>query len=136
MNKELAFYEEGSLSIVDTLNNETGMGTCFGETVEQVRKRYPKAEIVPFDFALERINEATKEVYPMLNPIEITEEQYWDALECLPPMQWKKTEEGESFKMSELTFMDITACYVKKNGKYYSMNGRVKTKHEELLAVC
>lgn len=133
MNRDVVFYEAGSISIVDTLNGDTGKSTCMNETLEQVRLRYPNARIVSFDTALEQIREKEKEVYPMLQPIEITEEQYYEMFECLPPMQYKSTQAGSSFKMSEMTRGDITSGYVCKNGKYYNMNCRVKTSHEEMV---
>jgi len=71
-----------------------------------------------------------------LNAAEITEDQFYEMFECLPPMQYRKDNKGMSFKMSEMTFGDITQGYVKKNGKYYSMNCRLHTKHEEMCGVC
>lgn len=135
MTKKLCFYVEGDLNIIDTASNE-GISFYQKENIQQVKERYPKAELVPFDYALERINEATKEKYPMLNPQEITEEQFYEMFECLPPMHLETSENGMSFKMSEMTFCDITNGYVKKNNKYYSMNCRTKTKHNEMIAVC
>lgn len=133
--RDVVFYEEGSLSIVDTLDGDTGLSTCMHESLEQIRKRYPKARIVAFDTALEQIREKEKEVYPMLQPVEITDDQWNEMFELLPPMQYKRTEAGTSFKMSEMTKGDITAGYVMKGGKYYTMNCRVKTTHEEMLGV-
>jgi len=132
-NRDVVFYEGGSLSIVDTLNGDTGLSTCMHESLEQIRQRYPKARIVSFDTALAAIHEREKEVYPMLQPTEITEDQWNEMFECLPPMQYKRTEAGTSFKMSEMTRGDITAGYVIKGGKYYTMNCRLHTKHEEML---
>jgi len=136
MNKKLCFYEKDALTIVDSVQDGTDHGFYSGETLEEVRKRYPNAEIVPLDYAIEQINERKKEVDPLLCPVEITEEQYWDALEALPPMHMANGEGWTTFKMSELTFMDVTSGYVNKGGKYYNMNVLVKTKPEEMLAVC
>ena len=72
----------------------------------------------------------------MLCPVEITEEQFYEMFECLPPMHMGKTPDGWSFKMSEMTFNDITSGYVCKGDKYYQMNCRLKTKAEEMIAVC
>lgn len=136
MDKKLVFYVEGQTSIIDTIDNKTGLSFFFKRNIEECQKEYPGAEIVPFDYALDRINEALKEKFPMLRPTTISEEAFFEMFECLPPMQYKSTEEGMSFKMSEMTFGDITSGYVKKNGNYYQMNCRIKTKHEEMLAVC
>lgn len=135
MTKTIVLYVEGQTSIVDIVKNETGLSSMFGRDLNNARKEYPGAEIVPMDYALERINEKLKEIYPMLQPKEITEEQFYEMFECLPPMQLKKDKAGWSFKMSEMTCGDITQGYVCKGDKYYSMNCRIKTKHEEMLAV-
>ena len=135
MDKRLCFYVEGSTGILDTANNE-GKSTIYGKVTEDFRKEYPLAELVPFDYAIERINEALKEKYPMLQPVEETEETFYEMFECLPPFHCHNTPEGFSFKMSEMTFGDITRGYVRKTGKYYSMNCRLKTTHAEMCSVC
>ena len=132
MNKTLAIYKEGDTNIQDTVNNDTGLTTIYGKRV----KDYPGCQIVPMDYACDRINEALKSKYPMLCPVEITEEQFYEMFECLPPMHMGKTPDGWSFKMSEMTFNDITSGYVCKGDKYYQMNCRLKTKAEEMIAVC
>lgn len=136
MTKTLCVYVEGQTSIVDTVDNKTGLTIIFGRSIGEKLLEYPGAEIVPLDYAIERINERLKEVYPMLQPKEISEEQFYEMFECLPPMHLNTTDRGMSFKMSEMTTGDITQGYVKKNSKYYSMNCRIKTKHEEMIAVC
>lgn len=135
MDKKLCVYVEGETGIIDTVKNDTGKTSIYGKDISVVRAEYPNAEIVSMDYAMERINEALKEKYPMLDPKEITEEEFYNMFECLPPMQLKTTPEGMTFKMSELTYMDITSGYVHKGDKYYSMNVRIKTPHETMLAV-
>jgi hypothetical protein len=54
----------------------------------------------------------------MTPALEITEAEYWEALECLPPMQWKTAEGVERFCISEFTFGNITNQYAKKDGRY------------------
>lgn len=134
--KTLCVYVEGQTGIIDIVKNETGLTSIYGKSIEIVRQEYPGAEIVPMDYAMQRISEALKEVYPMLNPKEITEEKFYEMFEVLPPMQCINDEEGMTFKLEEMTFGDITSGYVKKNEKYYEMNVRLKTKHNEMLAVC
>lgn len=136
MIKQLCVYVEGQTGIIDTIKNETGLTSIYSKSIADVKKDYATAEIVPLDYAVERINEALKEVYPMLNPIEITEEQFYEMFECLPPMQLNTYENGMTFKMSEMTFGDITSGYVKIGNRFFTMNCRIKTKSEEMLAVC
>lgn len=137
MNNKLCAYIEGSTSIIDLIKNATGLTSIYGKNIETVRLEYPLAEIVPLDFAIERINEALKEKYPMLVPIEITEEQFYDMFECLPPMQYVHGQKAMTFKMSEMTFGDITQGYVhmEESNKYYTMTVRLKTTHDEMVNV-
>jgi hypothetical protein len=134
MKHDVVMYEEGSMSIVDTVNAETGLSSCFGETLQKVQERYPRARIMSFDRALEHIREAEKERFPMLKPVEITEEQFDEMFECLPPAGLKTTPEGISFKMSELTCGTITQAYAVKNGKHYEMYARINTPHEMIMS--
>ena len=133
-NKQLAIYIEGQTCIQDTVNNKTGKSSIYGKDVSE----YPGAEIVPLDYACQRIDEVLKEKLRLLEPTEIDEERWDYALECLPPMQWITSEAGSTFKMSEMTSGDFTAGYIylKSNQKYYSMNVRVKTTHQEMINAC
>ena len=131
--KDIVAYIPGDLGIVDTINPITGKSPCMGEDITALRVRYPGAILCSWDFAMAGINEAKKEKFPLLRPIEVTEDQFYEAFECLPPMQLRSSDKGMSFKMSEMTYCDVTACYVKKGEKYYTMNGLLKTTHEELI---
>lgn len=135
-NAKLCFYVEGDISIIDTVKNGTDRSFYENENLDQIRKRHPEANLVPYEYALWRINEALKVQYPMLEPKEITEEEYTYALEVLPPVNWIIDGDNQSFTMSERTYGDITVGYVKKGNTYYTMNCRTHTKHAELLAVC
>lgn len=53
-------------------------------------------------------------------PIEITEEEYEEALNCLPPMQWERESNISRFCMSEFTFASVTQQYSKYKGRYYT----------------
>jgi hypothetical protein len=67
-------------------------------------------------------------------PQEITEEQWWDALECLPPEAWKRGDHWETFRMMEYLSGTVTAHYIRKGNRYYVTN-RPATGHLELLAL-
>ena len=49
------------------------------------------------------------------NPWEISEEIYWEFLECLPPMSYN----GNSFYICEFSFDDITTHFFVREGKYF-----------------
>lgn len=53
--------------------------------------------------------------------MEVTEEDFDEMLNCLPPMRWHKDEYGiEKFLMSEFMCGPVTAQYASRNGKYYT----------------
>ena len=49
MNYTHAFAVPGEDSIIDCINPNTGNSCINGETLEQIRLRYPKAEIVSME---------------------------------------------------------------------------------------
>ena len=50
---------------------------------------------------------------------EVTEERFWEMLECLPPMRWNKLGDIEFFFVSEATTGPLHACFVRKGDRYY-----------------
>lgn len=51
---------------------------------------------------------------------ETTEEAYWDALECLPPMRFTQQGSNTFFFISEAYTDSLHSCYVKLGNSYYS----------------
>jgi hypothetical protein len=73
-----------------------------------------KYEVMHFDEFLKRKADR------LLTPIEeISEENYYYALEVLPPMNWGVHNGISSFFMSEFTDGNYTSQYAKRGGKYY-----------------
>jgi len=57
------------------------------------------------------------------NTTEITEKEFFEVFECLPPLQYTKLSDDDFyFLMSEYLTGDITAQYLKKDGCYYVKN--------------
>lgn len=68
---------------------------------------------------------------------EVTEEQYYDGLECLPPCKWHDLNERfNSFYISEALTSHYHCFYIKdrETGKYYSATRSKFIKDEELLS--
>lgn len=88
-------FADNDESIIDTINPATGLSSVYGETHEQIRLRYPKAEIVNFDewLAAKAARQDAEEAVWQ----ETTEEAYWYALECVPPAAMA----GGAFLMGE-----------------------------------
>ena len=53
--KDVVMYQPGELGIIDTVDAITGKSTIMGKTICQIRKRYPKAILCSFNFAIESI---------------------------------------------------------------------------------
>lgn len=51
---------------------------------------------------------------------EITEDEWMEALECLPPYKWEQVDGVNRFMMSEFYTAGFTEMYARYNGKHYS----------------
>ena len=67
----------------------------------------------------EEFDQYEKENYLKGEPKEISEEQYEDALNVLPPLKWCTINGVEEFLMSEFYTSSYTNQYAKKGSKYY-----------------
>ncbi|MCH8247061.1 MAG: hypothetical protein IH951_11715 [Bacteroidetes bacterium] len=132
--REMCFYVPGSTSIVDVVRNQKG--AYSGNTLAEVQERYAGAELVPLDDACKAIDAANVLIYEVGKAKEIDVDRWEYALGVLPPKQWHRAGGWESFKISELTAGDITACYVRIGSRYFEVYGRVSTPPEMLKAWC
>lgn len=84
--------------------------------------------LAPFAFVL--YNEAAVAIaeasananYPLDVITEVTEERYFDMLECLPPIRWKKEDGVEHFCMCEYNYNTNTSSYAKFGERYFHKN--------------
>lgn len=77
-----AFAEPGKNNMIDLINPVTGKSAIYGETLKQIRERYPTAEIVSVEEWMKA--KAARQDTPV-TWTEITEEEYFEMLEVLPP---------------------------------------------------
>jgi len=88
------FAEPGERCCIDVVNPETGRSAVYGETLEEVRKRYPRAEMVAFnDWAAAHAVEQDAPV----TWSETTAEKYNEMLGVLPPVN----RTGRGFQVGE-----------------------------------
>lgn len=80
-----AYAEPGSRSIIDAIHPVTHLGLWSGETLDQVRVRYPRAEIVDFNEWL--VKKGAEQDTPV-EWIATTAERYDEMLNVLPPVEW------------------------------------------------
>ncbi len=119
MNNEakLQVFAAG-LVCIDTINRHTGRGHYSNETLDQIRKRYPDATVED----LEEFT-ARKEKALCTDPVEISQDQYWEFLECLPPKNWQIERLRESFEMIEHTSGRVTQICVRLGRRYFAFEG-------------
>lgn len=133
MNSEICFYTPGPVpKCIDIARmNEQGQPVTYfaGETLDELRQRYPLAEVITLDEFL-----TMKENALRTDPVRIEEEHYWDALECLPPLDYTIKRGGESFKMVERFSGRMTNIYAKVGNTYWMMMDIDTLPHEEIIA--
>lgn len=105
-------------------------GGYSGQTEETLRRCYPTMEVTTVkEFAEEQEHALRTE------PTPNTEENYIDALECLPPVDWTRRDGVESFKMSEMYCGRITTIHAvnRRTGTYWSFMDRCDLSHGEIV---
>jgi len=125
------FYSADSNAIIDVIRPDTGLSWFAADNLESMRQRYPDAIVMDIGTAAE-----LKETQFKSDVIEITEAQYWEMLECLPPMDYSTFNGWSSFKMSELTCGNITGIYATNGEKFYHFSDSQFTKHQDIIARC
>lgn len=97
-------------------NEESQAYTSFGgKSLADMQVSYPGLQVGEFDEVLL----AKEEFYRHQGIFEIDEEAFMDALECLPPVDWKRVGEIESFKLSERLTGNITSIFCRKGQRYF-----------------
>jgi hypothetical protein len=104
------------------------VSSISGNTLEETATRYPGAQLGECDTVV-----AEKESKLISEPVEITQAQFIDALEVLPPDDWQRHVYSESFKMSERLSGRITSVFVRVNDRYYEFADRDSITHEEAV---
>ena len=135
---EKAIYKHGETHLQTTVHN----GLCaFTAWQNPTGNDYTISEYldilgtghvcIPMDEAMDLIDIAMKDKY--IGPWEeITEEQWTDALECLPPCRWMTVDGVNFFQMSERMCGSITGTYARYFGKCYTAFRQVYDKYENL----
>jgi hypothetical protein len=104
-------------------------GACSRETLAELAKRYPTVTVGDLD-EVSRI----KEEMMRSDPEPCTEEQFWEALECLPPLNWVRAGGGESFKMAERLSGRMTTIYARSGSTYWSFVDCDDLTHAAIMA--
>lgn len=62
---------------------------------------------------------------------EITAEAFDDALNVLPPEDWRRGRGAESFKCMERIAGAVTSIYVAVANRYFTFNDHIRTPHDQ-----
>lgn len=79
---------------------------------------------------------------PRAKPREIDHDAWWRALECLPPLDWRREAGAESFTLSEPYDLDANSPamvywrYVRIGDRYWEMLALRSTPITDLAAMC
>jgi hypothetical protein len=114
-----AFAEPGADSMIDLIDPTTGRSICCNENLEQIRLRYPTAEIVEVAHFL--VQKAHRQDTP-IEWTEVTEDQYEDMLNVLPPAFWERGLflVGEPSDHHAISGRPRFAAYRQAGGKYFT----------------
>ena len=108
-----------------------GKGIHSGSTLEETLKKYPSARLMTtFEFV------AWQDSFNIAPPVMISEEEFHEAFEILPPLDFKSNDGGMSFKMSEFIVGNITRIYATLNGNFFKMQNIATLAHSDILDLC
>jgi hypothetical protein len=91
----------------------------------------PAFQIMPLEEAMPLMEEAQRAKY-CSDWQEITEEEWYENLEVLPPEKWETVRGVNIFRLREYCIGNITAHFAKLNGKFFSRNCSTRETYEEL----
>jgi hypothetical protein len=104
------------------------VGAYTGKTQEELVKGYPGLKLGTKQEYDEQLIDAVR-----TDPVEITREQYVDALEVLPPMDWQATKGDGSFKMSEFYTSNVTWIYANRGSRYFKFRDVATLTHQQIM---
>lgn len=122
-------YVSLSKHVVIDFARADGRTQIFGQTLEETRQRYPDAQVMEFDKAVDAIESSMIDDHAT----EITEEQFFEALEALPPKRWQRFANSESFMMIEHFYGIVTSVYVRVDNRYYTFHDRCTLSHDDII---
>ena len=123
-NDCLVVYREGETNIISLLNPETKESLYVkGRTLEGYQEEYPGCKLYTWEEVMPLLEEAQDKNF-VTEFKEITEEQWWDMYECLPPYKTKRTDKYFRFLCSEYWSGNITGHYYEIQRRFFSANRR------------
>lgn len=124
-----------SIDIAGTRSGQV-IGQYSGQTLDELAARYSGGiEVVSAEEARER-----EEAANITSFERVGKDRWWWLLECLPPRNWTREGESESFAISEAYTQRVhTHCVrIRIGGKdhYFEARKKIGTPHAVLAAEC
>lgn len=104
------------------------VGMFSRKTLQELDAEYPGVVMSSMKDVVDRQQAMMKRA-----PKEITQDDFNDALYCLPPMGWVSRGNTESFKMCEFTCGAITGIYVRDGERFFALSDVFTLSHENII---
>lgn len=128
MSQYSYFVEKGTMRVIDVVMPD-GTGKFTGKAQEAIAEKFKvELEVIGDEVLRGRVLAEC-----CTKPERVTEDDFYDALECLPPMNWRGRGYTESFMIPEAYMDDIHSCYVRIGEGYYTLRTTASTSHDELV---
>lgn len=112
------WYVPGETHIVDLIHPDDGLTLHYKEDAAAVQARYQGARRMSCEDAWTCIDMAAHARY-CTGITEVSEDQFLDALNVLPPAGWTTRRGVESFRISERIWGNITDIYARLGERYF-----------------
>jgi len=122
------FVSVAKRTIVDVIG-ATGKGEYSRKSFEELKIQYPDLQIHWRDTAMKVIEDQY-----VTDPVEITADDYTEALDCMPPTQWITRSGVESFRFTERIYGCVTTIYARAGDRYFKFDDRLLIMHDEVVA--
>ena len=130
------FYVPGSSSALDQVLMRNGIltdiGMYSGKSLSELEKEHPGITMDTAENIFPQIEATAK-----TEPVEITEEAFWKALECMPPEDRVTKRDAESFKMMEYFIYSVTYIYAALQygdcKRYFEFRDVATMTHDEII---
>lgn len=104
-------------------------GEADEEAIRRLAEYGPDLVVLDLKEAAKREDDAHR-----TEPAEISAERFQEMLGILPPVGWRITGNGESFKISEPLTGNIHSIFVKLNERHFTFDDCITLKHDEICA--
>ncbi len=119
------WYVPGETTVLDLIHPDDGLTLHCSENEIQVRERYPLAQRMAFEEAWKLADAAGAARYKR-DVSEVTEAEFTDALNVLPPVGWTSRNGVESFRISERLWGNLTDIYARLGYRYFKLTDDIR----------